>query len=336
MASTKSNWLNNAKTLRQTIEQLMHLDNDIFLWGRDIGLSGGEFNVTEGLQDIFGEYRVWDTPISEETVLGMGVGISIYGKRPIIEMKTSSDTLSGLTQIISHASRMRNRTRGKCEVPMVIRIPIGSSDVNSFEHQSEAYESLFAKIPGLQVIMPSNPYDMKGLFVSAVRNNDPIIFFEDRRIYQSITDEIPNELYEVPIGKAKILRDGTTITVVSYGAMIHEVKKAIDLLKYMNPTIEVELIDLLTIKPFDIKTILSSIKKTGRLLVVHEENKSFSISSEIIASVMDNNGFVSLLAPPSRLASWDIVKPLSKGQKFNDVNPEIIANKIIDIVAFKY
>lgn len=230
---------------------------------------------------------------------GVGVGAAVYGLRPVVEMQFQGFSYPAFQQIMTHAARLRNRSRGRFSVPMVIRMPMGGG-VRALEHHSEAIESLFAHIPGLKVIMPSTPYDTKGLMISAIKDNDTVIFLEPKKLYRSFKQDIPTEAYEIPIGKANVIKEGSSLTLVTYGAQVQDSIKAIQALMETNPEIDVELIDLRTISPIDNKTIIDSVKKTGRLLVVHEAVKSFSVSSEIIARV-NEKAFESLIAPPTRL-----------------------------------
>ena len=230
---------------------------------------------------------------------GVGVGAAVYGLRPVVEMQFQGFSYPAFQQIMTHAARLRNRSRGRFSVPMVIRMPMGGG-VRALEHHSEAIEALFAHIPGLKVIMPSTPYDTKGLMISAIKDNDTVIFLEPKKLYRSFKQDIPTEAYEIPIGKANVIKEGSSLTLVTYGAQVQDSIKAIQALMETNPEIDVELIDLRTISPIDNKTIIDSVKKTGRLLVVHEAVKSFSVSSEIIARV-NEKAFESLIAPPTRL-----------------------------------
>jgi len=326
--------LNNIEAVTQALEQAMAQNEKVLLWGEDAGFEGGVFRATKGLQEKFGKERVWDSPINEASSAGIGVGVAIYGFRPIVEMQFQGFSFTALQQIIVHAARYRNRTRGRISVPLVIRMPMGGG-VRALEHHSEAIEALYAHIPGLKVVMPSTPYDTKGLLMAAINDNDPVIFLEPKKLYRSFKQEVPLEPYQIAIGQARIIKEGKTITIVTYGAQVHDSIKAIQLLKETNPEIDVELIDLRTIKPLDTETIINSVKKTGRLLVIHEAVKTLSLSSEIIARV-NEHAFLSLIAPPTRLTGWDITIPLAKGEKFHAINPHKIISKIKEVVTFEY
>ena len=329
-----SNIVNNIEALNQAIEQAMKQDDGVVLWGQDAGFEGGVFRATQGLQEKFGKDRVFDAPIAEAAMAGVGVGAAVYGLRPVVEMQFQGFSYPAFQQIMTHAARLRNRSRGRFSVPMVIRMPMGGG-VRALEHHSEAIESLFAHIPGLKVIMPSTPYDTKGLMISAIKDNDTVIFLEPKKLYRSFKQDIPTEAYEIPIGKANVIKEGSSLTLVTYGAQVQDSIKAIQTLMETNPEIDVELIDLRTISPIDNKTIIDSVKKTGRLLVVHEAVKSFSVSSEIIARV-NEKAFESLIAPPTRLTGWDITVPLAKGEAMHAITPERIVEKVKEVCFFEY
>ena len=329
-----SNIINNIEALNQAIEQAMKQDDGVVLWGQDAGFEGGVFRATQGLQEKFGKDRVFDAPIAEAAMAGVGVGAAVYGLRPVVEMQFQGFSYPAFQQIMTHAARLRNRSRGRFNVPMVIRMPMGGG-VRALEHHSEAIEALFAHIPGLKVIMPSTPYDTKGLMISAIKDNDTVIFLEPKKLYRSFKQDIPTEAYEIPIGKANVIKEGNSLTLVTYGAQVQDSIKAIQTLMETNPEIDVELIDLRTISPIDNKTIIDSVKKTGRLLVVHEAVKSFSVSSEIIARV-NEKAFESLIAPPTRLTGWDITVPLAKGETMHAITPERIVEKVKEVCFFEY
>ena len=329
-----SNIVNNIEALNQAIEQAMKQDDGVVLWGQDAGFEGGVFRATQGLQEKFGKDRVFDAPIAEAAMAGVGVGAAVYGLRPVVEMQFQGFSYPAFQQIMTHAARLRNRSRGRFNVPMVIRMPMGGG-VRALEHHSEAIEALFAHIPGLKVIMPSTPYDTKGLMISAIKDNDTVIFLEPKKLYRSFKQDIPAEAYEIPIGKANVIKEGNSLTLVTYGAQVQDSIKAIQTLMETNPEIDVELIDLRTISPIDNKTIIDSVKKTGRLLVVHEAVRSFSVSSEIIARV-NEKAFESLIAPPTRLTGWDITVPLAKGETMHAITPERIVEKVKEVCFFEY
>ena len=235
-----------------------------------------------------------------------------------------------MNQIITHVSRMRNRTRGKYKMPMVIRMPYGGN-IKALELHSESMEAMFGHIPGLKVVIPSTPYDAKGLLISSIEDNDPVIYMEPKKIYRAIKQEVPEENYSIEIGKARILEEGTDITLVSYGAMVREVQRAMVMAKKDN--ISVELIDLRTIYPVDKETITNSIKKTGKLLIVNEGPTSYGVGAELIA-IANEEAFLHLEAPPSRLGGFDTIPPLPKGEHFYFHSPNRIFYEIQKLINY--
>jgi pyruvate dehydrogenase E1 component beta subunit len=322
--------MNMVNSINQALEIKLEDDKNIVVFGEDVGYEGGVFRVTEGLQEKFGEKRVFDSPLAESAIAGTALGMAIAGLRPVIEMQFSGFSYPAFNQIISHISRFRNRTRGKYSVPMVIRMPYGGG-INALEHHSESMEAIWGHIPGLKVVMPSTPHDAKGLLISSIESNDPVIFMEPKSIYRAIKQEVSEEKFTIPIGKAKILSHGDNITVVSYGAMIRQVQKAMVMAKQEN--IRVELIDLRTIFPIDRDTIAQSVKKTGRLLVVNEGPSSFGVGSEII-SIVTEEAFLSLEAPPTRLSGFDTIIPLPLGEHYYQNGPLRIYYEIEKLINY--
>lgn len=322
--------MNMVNAINDGLDIKLKEDENIILYGEDAGKEGGVFRVTEGLQEKYGEERVFDSPLAESAIAGTAVGMAVAGLRPVIEMQFSGFMLPAFNQIVSHIARMRNRTRGKYKMPIVIRMPYGGG-IRALEHHSESLESLFAHIPGLKVVIPSTPYDAKGLLISAIEDDDPVIFLEPKRIYRAIKQEVPTEKFKIEIGKGKILNHGEDVTVVAYGAMVREVQKAIVLAKKSG--ISVELIDLRTIFPIDRAIIRESVKKTGKLLVVTEAPSSSGIAGEII-SITIEEAFLSLEAPPRRLAGFDTIMPLPKGENYYMHSPERIFYEIKKLKEF--
>lgn len=323
--------LNVLEAVNKALETEMQKDPTIVVYGEDAGFEGGVFRATAGLQAQFGEDRVFDSPIAEAAIIGSAIGMAINGLKPVVEMQFSGFMFPGYNQIVTHAARYRNRSRGKYHLPMVIRMPYGGG-VKALEHHSESLETLFAHIPGLKLVIPSTPYDALGLLRSAMRDPDPVIFMEPKRIYRAFKQEVPDTDYVVPIGKARIVQPGTDITVVAWGAMVRETEAAIASLK--DEQISVELIDLRTIAPFDLETLVTSVKKTGRLLVVHEAVKSFGPAAEIIQAISEQ-AFYHLAAAPRRLTAPDVTVPLPRGEHHFMVHPKQIAAEIKDLMSVK-
>jgi pyruvate dehydrogenase E1 component beta subunit len=291
-------------------------------------VDGGVFRLTEGLLEKFGKERVIDTPLAESTIVGASIGMAVAGLRPIAEIQFMGFIYLAMNQIISHAARLRNRSRGRFTVPIVIRTPYGAG-VKALEHHSESTEALFCQIPGLKVVVPSTPYDAKGLLTASIRDNDPVIFLEPTRLYRAGRQEVPEELYEVPLGQAKIVREGEGVTVVAWGAMIPVAQQAAEMGE--KDGLFPEIIDLRTLAPLDRETVLESAKRTGRLLIVHEAPKTCGLGAEIAAFVAERAMF-QLEAPVLRITGQDITVPLAKGEDYYYPSPERVARGIKKIL----
>lgn len=298
------------QALNQAMLQEMDRDNSVVILGEDVGKDGGVFRVTDGLYERHGEQRVMDTPLAESAIVGTAIGMAVYGLKPVAEVQFSGFLYYAYHQLEAHASRIRNRSRGRFTCPLVVRAPYGGG-IRALEHHSESKEAIYAHTPGLKVVIPSNPYDAKGLLIAAIRDPDPVIFLEPKRVYRSIKQEVPDEPYEIPLGKAAIVQEGANCTVVSWGAMIKTCKEAIDQMQQQGQLDgkSIELIDLRTISPFDEETIVASVKKTGRLVIVHEAHKLLGMGAEISA-VVNETCILSLEAPIVRVTGYDIVFPL--------------------------
>lgn len=321
--------LNLLEAVNQTLDQMMGADERIVVYGEDVGFEGGVFRATVGLQKKYGEERCFDSPIAEAAIVGSAIGMAINGLKPVVEIQFDGFMFPAYNQIVTHLARYRNRSRGKYTLPVVVRMPYGGG-VKALEHHSESPEALFAHIPGLKVVIPATPYDAKGLLASAIDDPDPVIFLEPKRNYRAFKQEVPDELYKIPLGKGRVVQEGSDITVVAWGAMVREVEKAIT----MVPGVSVELLDMRTIMPLDTDLILDSVKKTGRILIVHEAVKSFGPAAEIIALV-NEKAFLHLEAAPARLTGFDVTVPLPKGEHHFLIEPKRIAHEIKKIMAFR-
>jgi len=308
----------------------MSLDPKVIVLGEDVGTEGGVFRATVGLQERFGEERCFDTPVAEGGIVGAAIGMAIAGLKPAVEIQFAGFSFPAFDQIASHASRMRNRTRGALTVPLVVRMPYGGG-IGAPEHHSENPEALFAHIPGLKVIIPSTPYDAKGLLIAAIREPDPVIFLEPKRIYRSVKQEVPENAYTLEIGTARIIQSGSDITIVSYGAQIKEAGAAAKELSRAG--VSTELIDLRTIYPLDTETVAESVRKTGRLLVVHEGPESFGVAAEVTTAVLEE-AFPYLEAPPVRLTGADTIFPLPRGEKYYLISSERITAAAKELAAY--
>jgi pyruvate dehydrogenase E1 component beta subunit len=322
--------MNMVQAINDAIDIKLGDDPNVLVYGEDVGVEGGVFRVTQDLQKKYGEKRAFDSPLAESGIVGSALGMCVNGLRPVVEIQFSGFVYPAFNQIVSHVSRMRNRSRGKYGAQMVIRMPYGGN-IKALEHHSESPEALFAHIPGLTVVIPSTPYDAKGLLIASIESDDPVVFMEPKRIYRAIKQEVPEEKFSIPIGKGKILSEGSDITVVSYGAMIRDVQRAMIAAKEAG--ISVELIDHRTIYPIDREIIKQSVIKTGRILIVTESPTSFGSGAELI-SIVNEEAFLSLEAPPTRLSGFDTIPPLPKGEHFYFHSPERIFYKIKKLVEY--
>ncbi len=290
--------------------ELAHDDN-VIVFGEDVGKNGGVFRATVGLQERFGEHRVFDSPLAESMIAGLAVGMSVQGLKPVAEFQFMGFIYPAMNQIISHAARMRNRTRGRLNCPLVFRAPFGGG-IRAPEHHSESTEALFAHIPGLQVVIPSSPKRAYGLLLAAIRNPDPVIFLEPKRIYRLVKQPVADDGQALPLGQCFILQEGEDVTLVSWGASIHETRQAA--MQLAETGISCEVIDVATLKPLDIETILTSVEKTGRCVIVHEGAKTCGVGAEISAQIMEN-ALGELQAPVLRVTGYDVVMPYFQLEK---------------------
>ncbi|MEZ5524952.1 MAG: alpha-ketoacid dehydrogenase subunit beta [Pseudomonadales bacterium] len=294
------------EAVTQALNWEMAADDNVLVLGEDVGVNGGVFRSTAGLQDRFGTERVIDTPLAEGLIAGMAVGLAAQGFRPVAEIQFMGFIYSVIDQILNHAARLRNRTRGRLSCPMVLRAPYGGG-IHAPEHHSESTEALFAHIPGLRVVIPSSPGRAYGLLLAAIRDPDPVIFLEPKRIYRLVKEEVVDDGAALPLDVCYTLREGSDLTLVSWGAMIKETLDAADVLGEQG--VSVEVIDVATLKPIDTATILESVARTGRCVIVHEAARSGGVGAEI-AAVLASEGLLHLMAPVQRVAGYDTVMPL--------------------------
>jgi pyruvate dehydrogenase E1 component beta subunit len=283
---------------------------DVVLFGEDVGVNGGVFRATEGLQQRFGPERVLDTPLAETLIGGMAVGMAAQGMRPVAEIQFMGFVYAAIDQILNHASRLRNRTRGRLSCPMVLRTPFGAG-IHAPEHHSESTEALFAHIPGLRVVVPSSPQRAYGLLLAAIRDPDPVIFLEPTRIYRLEREEVVDDGEALPLDVCYVLRQGDDLTLVSWGAMLRETLEAAEHLA--REGISAEVIDVATLKPLDTQTIGESVARTGRCVIVHEAARSCGVGAEIAAHLAEHC-LLHLLAPVRRVTGYDAVIPLPRGE----------------------
>ena len=298
--------MNMVQAINEALDREMGRDDRVVALGQDIGVNGGVFRVTDGLFEKYGETRVIDTPVAESGILGAAVGMAIAGLKPVAEMQFSGFSYLMLAQLEGHAARFRSRTRGAISVPLVVRMPYGGG-VRALEHHSESHEATYAHLPGVKVVIPSTPGNARALLTSAIRDPDPVVFMEPKRSYRAFREEVTEDEDVMEIGKARVVQEGTDLTVISWGAMMRPTLHAVEDVQQQRG-VGIELIDLLTISPMDGDTIAGSVEKTGRCVVVQEAPRSFSPSSEIIATINDR-ALMYLEAPVRRVTGYDVVTP---------------------------
>jgi pyruvate dehydrogenase E1 component subunit beta len=298
--------LNMVKALNLALLEEMEQDPDIVIIGEDVGVDGGVFRVTEDLHRRFGGTRVIDSPLAEAAIIGCSVGMALYGLKPVCEIQFSGFAFQCFHQIENHLARYRQRSQGRFHCQMVIRMPFGGG-VRALEHHSESEEQFYASIPGLKMVIPSGPRTARGLLVAAIRDPDPVIFFEHKGLYHASKEEVPDESEAMLIGRAQVVREGQALTLIAYGAMLRVALEAAETLQ-AEDGVTPEVIDLLTISPLDRETLTASVVKTGRAVIVHEAPKSFGPGAEIAASIMEG-AFLSLEAPIRRVAAYDVPFP---------------------------
>ncbi|QQE76259.1 alpha-ketoacid dehydrogenase subunit beta [Brevibacillus composti] len=286
-------------------------DETVLVFGEDVGKNGGVFRATEGLQAEFGEQRVFDTPLAESGIGGLAVGLSVNGFRPVAEIQFFGFVFETFDAIASQASRMRYRSGGRYHSPVTFRSPFGGG-VKTPELHADSLEGLILQTPGVKVVIPSNPYDAKGLLISAIRDNDPVVFLEHMKLYRSFRQEVPEGEYTIPLGKANVVKEGSDVTIITYGAMVHTSLKAAEELEKARGA-KVEVIDLRTINPIDIETIVESVKKTNRAIVVQEAQKTSGVAAEIIAQI-NERAILHLEAPVLRITAPDTVYPFAQAE----------------------
>jgi pyruvate dehydrogenase E1 component beta subunit len=296
---------NMVEAINQAHYVAMKDDDDVILLGQDIGVDGGVFRVTDGLLDEFGQDRVMDTPLAEAGIVGASIGMALAGLKPICEIQFSGFIYQTFHQIEQHMSRIRQRTRGRFHVPLVCRAPYGGG-IRALDLHSESREAYFAHMPGIKMVIPSNPYDAKGLLLAAIKDPDPVIFYEPKKLYRALREDVPNEWYEVPLGKAKVVRQGKDVTLIGWGSSLTTCMEAAEQLA--TEGLEAEVIDVRTIKPLDSDTIVTSVSKTQRAVVVHEAPRSFGVGAEIVAR-LQRQAFLYLKAPVLRVTGYDVHIP---------------------------
>ncbi len=305
-------------------------DENVVIFGEDVGKNGGVFRATEGLQEKFGEDRVFDTPLAESGIAGLAFGLALEGYRPVPELQFFGFVFEAMDEVVAQMARTRYRMGGTRQLPITIRSPFGGG-VHTPELHSDNLEGLIAQSPGIRVVIPSNPYDAKGLLIASIRSNDPVVFLEHMKLYRSFREEVPEESYEVPLDKAGITREGKDVSIITYGAMVRESIKAAEVLEKEN--IDVEIIDLRTVAPLDIATIIASVEKTGRVVVVQEAQKQAGVGAQVAAEIAERS-ILSLEAPIGRIAAPDTVFPFGQAEGAWLPNAKDIEDKVREIANF--
>ena len=316
--------------LNEALREEMKNDESVMILGEDVGVDGGVFRVTEGLQSEYGEYRVVDTPLAEAGIVGSSVGLALNGMKPVCEIQFSGFSYQAFHQVKQHMARFRQRSNSTMNVPMVLRAPC-SGGIRALEHHSESPESFFIHAQGLKVVMPSGPYDAKGLFVAALRDPNPVVFLEPKKIYRSFKEEVPDENYEIDLDKANVVKEGSDVTIISWGAMVKVAKQAAEELEQEGASVEI--IDMRTLWPFDMETITKSVEKTGRVVIVQEATRVCSLSSELVAQIQSRS-VLSLRAPVSRVTGWDVPYPQFALENYFLPNAKRVVKKVKEVIEF--
>ncbi len=317
--------LNLVQAINQGLQQALAEDDRVLVFGEDVAADGGVFRVTEGLYEQFGETRVFDTPLAESGIVGLAVGLAAYGLRPVAEIQFLGFTYAAIDQIYTHAARLRARSRGRYTCPLVIRTPYGGG-VKAPELHEESSEAFFCHMPGIKVVVPSTPSNAKGLLLAAIADPDPVIYLEPTRLYRLLKEEVAEEAYITPLGQARIAQAGDQLTLIAWGSMVERSLKAAH-------NYPVEVIDLQTLSPFDRETILASVKKTGRLLIVQEAPKTGGFGAELAATVAEE-GIMSLRAPILRVTGYDVVTPLPLLEDYNLPSEQRILSAIEKLLSY--
>jgi pyruvate dehydrogenase E1 component beta subunit len=321
-------------TLIQAITDALRVemknDPNVLVFGEDVGVNGGVFRATEGLQAEFGEQRVFDTPLAESGIGGLAVGLSLEGFRPVPEIQFFGFVFEVMDSICAQLARMRYRSGGRFSAPVTIRSPFGGG-VHTPELHADSLEGMIAQHPGLRVVIPSTPYDAKGLLISAIRNNDPVVYLEHMKLYRSFRQEVPEGDYTIPLDKADVKREGKDVTVIAYGAMVHAALKAAEELEKEN--VSVEVIDLISVSPLDIEAIIASVEKTGRVVVVQEAQKMAGVAATVVAEINDR-ALLSLEAPIVRVTAADTIFPFSQAEGVWLPNHKDVVEAIQQVINF--
>ncbi|MGQ0847842.1 MAG: alpha-ketoacid dehydrogenase subunit beta [Actinomycetota bacterium] len=299
-----------AQAINDGLDLALAKDRSVLVIGEDVGRTGGVFRVTDGLRDKHGAERVIDTPVAESAIVGVAFGMAVAGLRPVVELQFMGFSYPAYDQIINHVARIRNRSRHRFSAPMVIRIPYGGG-IGAAEHHSESMEAIYAHVPGLKVVVPATPYDAKGMLLAAIEEPDPVIFCEPIRLYRAVKEEVPEGWFTEPIGEARIEVEGDQVSLITWGAMTKETRKAVEILA--GEGVAAEMIDVRSLVPLDLDLILASVEKTGRAVIVHEAPRTGGYGAEIVTLIQEH-ALYSLAAPVRRVTGWDTVFPLKRAE----------------------
>jgi len=322
--------MNIIQAVNDALRTEMRRDERVVVFGEDVGKFGGVFRATQGLAEEFGPDRVFDTPLAEAGIIGSAIGMALYGLRPVPEIQFADFIYPSFDQIVNEAAKIRYRSGGDFTCPLVIRTPFGGG-IKGGHYHSQSPEAYFAHTPGLKVVIPSNPYDAKGLLIASIRDDDPVIFMEPKKVYRAARGEVPEGEYSVELGKAKVVREGDDVTIVSYGAVLHTVMDTVD--KVVNEEgISPEVIDLRTLIPFDIETLLESVRKTGRVVIVHEAPKTCGFGAELSATISEK-ALLSLQSPVARVTGLDTPFPYTLEEEYLP-NQRRIRKALMDSLSF--
>jgi pyruvate dehydrogenase E1 component beta subunit len=319
------------QAVNRGLDDALRTDDKVVLLGQDIGVDEGVFRVTADLLKRYGPDRVIDTPLAEAAIVGGAIGMAIYGLRPVAEMQFSGFFYQAFHQVEQHVSRFRNRTRGRFGLGMVIRMPYGGG-IRAVEHHSESREAYYCHTPGLQMVIPSSPRNARALLLECIFNPDPVIFFEPKQVYRSFKEEVPDQPERMPIGQAQVVREGTDITLISYGAMMRPTLEAAE--ELADERVSVEVIDLLTVSPLDTQTVTKSVTKTGRLVVIHEGPRMCGVGAEVMARIVETEALMHLEAPIRRITGYDVQFPYFARERAFLPNSDRIVHAAKEVLGF--
>ena len=317
------------EAINLALKQEMEKDDKVIVLGEDVGRNGGVFRITEGLWQKFGEERVIDTPLAELGIVGVSIGLAVAGLKPVAEIQFDGFAPPAFDQIISHVGKIRNRSRGRFTLQMVIRFPSGGG-IRALEHHSETMDTYLVHTPGIKVVVPATPYDAKGLLISSIRSKNPVIFVEPKKVYRAIKEDVPEEEYTIPIGEAEVVKEGNDVTVIAWGAMVKTANEAV---RKIGDKYSVEILNLRTLKPLDVAAIMKSVKKTGRCVIVQEGPKTLGMAAELIA-LINEKVFLNLEAPVKRVTGYDTPTPLPKLENYYLPNVDKVVDSIEAVMKF--